>query len=295
MTKIGSGKSFSNCTSLEFISIGNKVKIGADAFEGCTSFKTIFYVGTLDELNATTIVSLLDGALVKSYTEYKALSDKSGQYIVYNYSSCEAFNNGVHGEIAAQNPCVGVCGVCNDTIINHFASAPLDVTIEYADYTMVGVKVSVCQNKGCIYSVEEEAPALFGCLGYSVQNYGTGGISIGFTVNNKAMAEYKEITGADVKYGVFAASFNKLGDGDIFENGVANQNAVCAEIKAVEFSVFEIKITGFTDAQKDALLALGAYVSVTKDGTTEYSYMQDDTKGNKKGNYYIVSYNDIVA
>ena len=49
-----------------------------------------------------------------------------------------------------------------------------------------------------------------------------------------------------------------------------------------------------TDAQKDALLALGAYVAVTKDGATEYSYMQDETKGELIGSYYFVSYNDIV-
>ena len=56
-----------------------------------------------------------------------------------------------------------------------------------------------------------------------------------------------------------------------------------------------MKITGFTDAQKDALLALGAYVSVTKDGATEYSYMQDSTKGTFSGKYYFASYNDIVG
>ena len=90
-------------------------------------------------------------------------------------------------------------------------------------------------------------------------------------------------------YGVFAASSEKLGNGDIFENGVANQNAICAEIKATEFAVFDLKITGFADAQKDALLALGAYVSVTKDGATEYSYMQDSTKGTFSGKYYFAS------
>ena len=147
----------------------------------------------------------------------------------------------------------------------------------------------------CSFGTTEALSPLFTCLGYSAPETGKIAISLGFTVNNKAMAEYEEITGAEVKYGVFAASFDKLGDRDIFENGVANQNAVSAEIKAVDFSVFEIKITGIADSQKDALLAIGAYVSVTKDGTTEYSYMQDETKGNKRGNYYIVSYNDIVA
>jgi hypothetical protein len=121
------------------------------------------------------------------------------------------------------------------------------------------------------------------------------GISLGLKVNNKAIADYKEATGVDIKYGVFAASLEKLQGGDIFVNGVANANAICAEIKATEFSAFDIKVTGFANDQKDVLLALGAYVATTKDGATEYSYMQDSTKGTTNGKYYFASYNDIVG
>ncbi len=56
-----------------------------------------------------------------------------------------------------------------------------------------------------------------------------------------------------------------------------------------------MKITGFTDEQKDTRLAMGAYVCVADGEATEYSYMQDDTKGEKVGNYYFVSYNDVVG
>ena len=40
---------------------------------------------------------------------------------------------------------------------------------------------------------------------------------------------------------------------------------------------------------------MGAYVEATKDGVTEFSYLQDDKDGDKVGNYYFVSYNDVVA
>ena len=79
------------------------------------------------------------------------------------------------------------------------------------------------------------------------------------------------------------------------QNGVANENAICAEIKATEFSAFDLKITGFEDSQKETKLALGAYVAVSKGENTEYSYMQDSTKGTTNGKYYFASYNDITG
>ncbi|MBO4983461.1 MAG: leucine-rich repeat protein [Clostridia bacterium] len=166
------------------------------------------------------------------------------------------------------------------------------VSMVYANFSQKGEKTVTCAN--CKENGILEAPALFTCIGYSAPVTGSAAISLGFTVNNEAIADYKKATGVDVKYGVFVASLEKLQDGDIFVNGVANENAICAEIKATEFSAFDIKVTGFADNQKDAMLALGAYVAVIKDGATEYSYMQADDKGEKTGNYYFVSYNNIV-
>ena len=140
------------------------------------------------------------------------------------------------------------------------------------------------------------AEALFGCLGSSASENGNGGIAIGFTVNNKAIAKYCEVTGKTLKYGVFAVSQEKLGSDDIFDsNGAANANAICFEIKRTDFAAFDIKLTGFTDENKGYKLAMGAYVEVSDGTTTEYSYMQDNTKGEQDGNYYFASYNDIVG
>ena len=88
----------------------------------------------------------------------------------------------------------------------------------------------------------------------------------------------------------------KLGYNDVFSaNGTVAEGVVSAEVSAYKLCAFEIKGVGFNEEQKDALLALGAYVSVTKDGTTEYSYMQDDTKGERVGNYIFASYNNIAG
>ncbi|MBQ8145247.1 MAG: hypothetical protein IJ039_00540, partial [Clostridia bacterium] len=58
---------------------------------------------------------------------------------------------------------------------------------------------------------------------------------------------------------------------------------------------FALKIIGFTtDDHKKASIAMGAYVETTKDGVTEYSYMQLGEPANG-GKYCFSSYNDIIA
>ena len=184
-----------------------------------------------------------------------------------------------------------LCSICKEVFMCEFPEHEKIETITYKSYTESGLKSVRC--KICNTVASTKTPALFVCLGYSAPENGRGGITIGFRVNNEGIKDYEEITGKTLKYGVFAASLDKLKDGDIFENGVANENAICAEIKATEFTAFDLKITGFTEEQKGTKLALGAYVAVSNGENTEYSYMQDDTKGEKIGNYFFVSLNDI--
>ena len=142
---------------------------------------------------------------------------------------------------------------------------------------------------------DEVAPALFTCRGYSAPENGTGGIAIGFYVNNAAIAEYEEATDKTLKYGVFVVLKDRLGNNDVFgEDGTAAEGVINAEITNYEFVAFELKIVGFTDTQKDVKLAMGAYVAVTDGETTEYSYMQGD-EPNENEKYCFVSYKDIVG
>ena len=71
-------------------------------------------------------------------------------------------------------------------------------------------------------------------------------------------------------------------------------NAISFDVTGYEYSAFVLKIVGFTETQKDVKLAMGAYVAVNDGETTTYSYLQDDQKGERVGNYYFVSYNTIV-
>ena len=299
-----SNDAFRNCTNIEAIyATGKVVSIKGNTFKDSNNIKTVYYVGTkanaesfMNTANSTGGNTVINALTLISYSDYEALESKEGQYFIYDYNYCEAYNSGAHEPILEKsNACVIFCNICNGTIINHAVDAEIAIKIEYTDYTQAGLKITYCKNTGCTYGASENIVALFACLGYSAPENGTCGIVIGFTVNNVAIREYEEITGKTLKYGVFAASLDKLQGSDIFENGVANENAICAEIKATEFSAFDLKITGFADNQKETKLALGAYVAVSDGEATEYSYMQDDTKGELNGKYYFASYNDIVG
>ena len=177
----------------------------------------------------------------------------------------------------------------------HDLENALVISIAYDDFASVGTRVLKCPKCG-VEDITDEAPALFTCLGYSSSENENSGIVVGFSTNSKAVSEYKEATGNTLNYGVFAVSQGKLGDKEIFgEDGKATSGVITADVTTHGFTMFDLKIVGFTDAQKDMNLAMGAYVAVTDGETTTYSYMQDDKKGTFDGRYYFVSYNDIVT
>ena len=168
-------------------------------------------------------------------------------------------------------------------------------TLQFKSYTEAMELGKTCAHCGST-TVIKTIGALFTCLGYSAPENGNGEIAIGYTVNNEAIDEYTSITGKALTYGVFVASQNKLGENDIFDQeGNKTNGVVSVEITNYEFTVFELKVVGFTDENKGSLLAMGAYVKATDSENAEYSYIQDDTNGEKLGNYYFVSYDSIVS
>ena len=299
---------FYGCADLEVVTLSKGITgtIGKDAFFGCSSLATVYYVGTLDELNALLdrtesgndaflAVAGENRENLISYADYKNLKDKSGKYMVYNYSWCEAYNDGLHEITNPTNACVGVCDVCKDSVVNHAQDATVSTAMVYADYTLAGEKVTACQNADCTYRVTEEVPALFVNRGYSAAEYEGGGMSIGFNVDKAAITAYEEATGKTVSYGVFAVLAEKIGANDIFDSeGKALAGVIAADITGTGFNLFSLKITGFTEAQKELPFAMGAFVGTEKDGATEYSYLQiaAPAEGEK---YYFATYNEVVA
>ena len=168
------------------------------------------------------------------------------------------------------------------------------VFISYENYMENGIKVLKCNTCGLEKASETVAPALFICLGYSTPTDDRTGLTIGFTVNNEALNEYKAVTGKAFNYGVFAILKNRLGDNDVFaQDGTAIEGSINADITSYEFVAFELKIVGFIDEYKDVKLAMGAYVAETDGETTKYSYLQAGTPAENE-KYCFVSYNDIV-
>lgn len=289
-------KDFCDCKNLKTVYIGkNTTSIDSSAFNGCTALETIYYLGTESELTASNLKSIFTNATVKSYFDYQNLTDKSGLYLVYDYTSC-AYNNGVHGTLTGGNACVGICSVCNQSVVNHSAEAASTVTVTYTSFLNEGTKTTSCTNEGCTYSVAETMTALFTCSGYSAAENGSNGVAIGFKVNTDVVAEYTKLTQKTVNYGVFAVLKTRLNDSDIFaSDGTKADGVISAELTSYEFTSFALKIIGFTtDEHKYALIAMGAYVKTSKDGATEYSYMQSGTP-NVGENYCFASYNDIIA
>ena len=268
-------------TTIERAFLGNKslkkvyipdsvTSINADNFikstwEAAPANVVFLYTGN----NASTLLTCtgLASATVISASDYDETKAYEGVNLVVGYSNCVAYNGGVHGE-----------GV-NDIVFKSFVE--------------VIQKVSTCSECG-MKKVVGEISALFTCLGYSASEIGDCGIVIGYTVNKASVTAYEQTAGVTLEDGVFAVSQEKLGTNEIFgENGASN-GVLSADVTKHGFNMFELKIVGFTDEQKGSKLAMGAYVAVTEGEATTYSYMQDDEKGEKVGNYFFVSYNTIV-
>ena len=198
------------------------------------------------------------------------------------------------------NPCVGDCTHCG--ALNVPKANPVHnivTSITYASFDKEGTKTFDCINEGCAHAITQAAPALFTCPGYSTPEKGNDGIAISFTVNNEAIKEYEKITGKTLTYGVFAVAKVNLGTNDIFDkDGKASNGVINAEITGYEFASFDLRICGFEEEHKSALLAMGAYVIASDkeatDAPAEYSYLQASAP-NAGEKYAFVSYNDIVG
>ena len=276
---------------------------GDGILQSCNPVVELYYTGTMDDVGMAQM--LASPGIVKNASKWQTVDasvegfDKNAIYttstIIYNYNTCNAFYNGQHLEDG--NPCTVTCAQCGaNGMAEDNPVHSISTIITYESFDKVGIKKVACTNQGCKQKEETELPALFTCLGYSASESSNGGIAIGFVVNSKAIDEYKELTGKALKYGVFVVTKERLGNNDVFANdGTAANGVINAEITNYEFTVFELKIVGFTaDEQKDIKLALGGYVSVTYEETTEYSYMQSGTPNEGEG-YCFVSYNDIVG
>ena len=306
--------------SNETVVIGSGVTSHSTSVYGGSGVKTVIYLGNVTALelkqvpsnglnvilpNTTTepTVTVQDSSVGGVYlcelNTYKIFGDSSWtQGTIHFAEQKKTVETEASCEEDASKTTYCYCGklveciVENDTRLGHQKDGARIIDIAYTSFAKDGIKTYFCQR--CEENVQESALALFTCLGYSSPEDGTGGIAIGYTVNNAAITEYTEVTGKALKYGVFAVLKDRLGNNDVFGgNGEAADGVISAEITNYSFVAFGLKIVGFTDKYKDTKLAMGAYVSVTDGETTEYSYMQFGTPAENE-KYCFVSYNDVV-
>ena len=244
-----------------------------------------FYTGTKAQLEqaiinfkeGTTKATDGNGAFLNakqiSYEEYciDPSAYEKGNYIIYGCDPCEAF--------------------CEPFVEE---GTVREGTMAYENgYLENGVKSTICPICGTLAKGTAVDP-IFICYGYSVPENGQGGIVIFYTIDKIALEEYTSMTGKSIAYGVFVASYEKLGENDaVNKNGVLADGVVGTAIKNKENAGFEIKVVGFTtDAQKSAKLVVSAYAITTKGDDAEVSYLQAEapTEGSR---YNIITFNDF--
>ena len=279
-TRMGSNYAFKNCTELETVTISNKVTVmGANTFDGCTSLRAIFYIGTEAELNASPIVNLAIEATNISYTKYKALSETekaNNLYVVYDYDSCLYDAPNEHEEVVVANACVADCKACDGIILNHTEKENLTVVFDYESYSVVGKKTTSCNNEGCTHqNVVTEAPAIFVALGYSVKEDGSA-LMGGYSINSKALIEYNNYADTPISYGIIMTNSQPTGNRVVIENGVLKSDCgIQLSANDTSYARLNYTITGFeTKEQSEINFIITLYVN----DENGISFIQIDTK-----------------
>ena len=234
------------------------------AFHGASADCKFFYCGTAQEFeaakanfltqkSATSNNGAFINATVITYDEYVANPDKyaSGRYVVCEYSTCNAFYDGVHGE---------------STTTYDFKDEIY--TSDYCSYTG-------CQR--CNETIEAVVCGpLFVNRGYSKVEDGSS-FTYGITINDQNIAKYVEITGESFKYGFVVGSVPTSAHDQIIDsegNSLLEKTVAVdfTEIDYKNFTIYNVKIVGIdTDEQKGTPIYCCAYVI---DGSN-ISYMGD--------------------
>ena len=293
---------FKNCTNLQTVYVnGTTTSIGDNAFLSCNNLKKICFVGTKDQLKtliASTSATGNDaffsvaGALgengeyanVISYADYLKLSNEqksSGKYAIYNYSYCEAYNNGVHTAVDNANDCTknADCRVCGleEAIEAEFENHNYLETLVYENgFAQAGVYKYICQNseKCTCGNITASKDAIFVAIGFSTK--GTDGISAGYSVVPELVTEYNRINKDNkITFGVMMVSPTFLSEKDsFFKDGKVNaEKYLQVDMTGIAYKNLSVHVTGFVDTARNASLVMALYVC-DGDGNVEFVQSQ---------------------
>ena len=158
--------------------------------------------------------------------------------------------------------------------------------IEYKNgYDNMGTKTALCLRCNETYTEENPtADRIYLFLGYS-SNKDFTELAIGFMFDVTAMETYEKITGKAFAYGVVGAITLAL-DGKVPHE--AQGRAVFAEFeRGTSYVTYRVK--GFNKELHTLGITISAYARVTKDGITEYYYIQDSQTQSPKS-YTLAEY-----
>lgn len=168
-----------------------------------------------------------------------------------------------------------------------------NATISYDSFLENGKITGFCTRCGKEESIS--APALFSFEGVSVpEDKNRVEIYIGFSTNYDAIEQYEKISGNKIDFGVVAGVKSVLaGECPLDKDGSAISNRVikASAHSASKYAYYELRLTGFTEAQKDLELLMASYVHITdKDGkTVSVNYLQSNQVVNN--DFLYISYN----
>lgn len=247
------------------------------AFHGASADCKFFYCGTAQEFetakanfltqkSATSNNGAFINATVITYDEYVSNPDKyaSGRYVVCGYNTCEAFYDGEHTE----------------------SGTP---TYKYSgeEYLSNYVAISACSVCGITDSETVVCGPLFINKGYAKEENGSL-FTYGIVVDKDEIAKYVAHTGKAFNYGMIVAAGDLVNDGALFdESAKAIDGTIIIDVTTTKYTVYQLKMTGIKDTQKDLSVYACAYVI---DGTA-VSYIGEETTDSA----VAISYNQIKA
>ena len=293
--------SFKNCKNLQTVYLnGSIASVGKDAFLNCSKLEKIFFVGTKTQLetmlantdatgnNYFLALTGENNANIISYADYQKLQDKSGKYMVYDYSYCEAFKEGAHTKPETINSCTngGNCTVCSMLLPGIAADHVFSQSIIYADgFAKAGVKTFKCTNWDKCTAENQEIALLPIFNALEENGYSTNGEGIafgGYTINIDALNEYNDFFENDLSFGIIVANPKYLGD-TFMKDGEVNATGgfLMVDMTSNEYTNIKLMLDGFTGNAKNLSLVITLY-AYTDVNDVEFIQSEDTLSASAK-------------
>ena len=293
ITELGPS-AFKSCAITEIVLPEGLTFIDERAFDDCTRLEKIYIPRSVTFIDEIAFRGVVGAKYYFTGTEETTSGWEITNEITY-VNHCDVYYGGEHvyeddGDCTTALECERCLSVIEAAADVH----DNQIVVEYANgFMSVGVKKEGCVK--CSAYVTETIEPLFTCLGYSAPENGDGGISIKYTVNGAAIAEYEEVTGIKLSYGMFATTKQAIGNRDIFDGeGNTVNGAISLDVTKSGFAFIALKMVGFeTEESKKAEFAIGAYVVTTENGEKSYSYLQQGTPAENQ-KYCYITYNTIT-